>query len=50
MANCSSILSDFWGGFYLVDGLRVLGRIVVGGAGVWSVSASGCVVGNAATR
>ena len=50
MANCSGILSDFWGTFYLVDGLRVLGRIVVGGVGVWSVSASGCVVGNAATR
>lgn len=50
MANCSGILSDFWGTFYLVDGLRVLGRIVVGGVNVWLVSGAGCVVGNAATR
>lgn len=41
MANCSGILSDFWGGFCLVDGLRVLGRIVVGGVNVWSVSGRG---------
>ena len=50
VANCSGILSDFWGDFYLVDGLRVLGRIVVGGGGVWSVLASGCVVGNVVGR
>lgn len=50
MANCSSILSDFWGGFCLVDGLRMLGRIVVGGVNVWLVSGAGCVVGNVATR
>lgn len=50
MANCSGILSDFWGNFYLVDGLRMLGRVGGGGAGVWLVSGAGCVVGNAATR
>lgn len=50
MANCSGILSDFWGDFCLVDGLRILGRFGGGGAGVWLVLASGCVVGNAVGR
>lgn len=50
MANCSGILSDFWGGFCLVDGLRILGRVGGGGVGVWLVLASGCVVGNAVGR
>lgn len=46
MANCSGILLGFWGNFCLVDGLWVLGRVGGGGVNVWSVSASGCVVGN----
>ena len=50
VANCSGILSDFWGDFYLVDGLWVLGHVGGGGVNVWSVSASGCVVGNAVGR
>lgn len=50
MANCSGILSDSWGDFCLVGGLRMLGRVVGGGVGVWLVLASGCVVGNAVGR
>lgn len=50
MAKCSGILSDFRGDFYLVDGLWVLGRIVVGGVNVWAVSVSGGVVGNVVAR
>lgn len=50
MANCSGILSDFWGVFCLVDGSRMLGRVGGGGVGVWLVLASGCAVGNAVGR